>query len=500
MPARSARLRSPLVRALVVFLVAFIGLCILAGPERLTRPSHDNHYSWLAQGWLEGRLHHEGTPPGYCSSELRRARKCRQHSYDDWARIWTLTLKDGSSVRGIPCKTEACEARRRSDRVESWLLLGSTRVLRELAPGEIVDRQETWYISFPPGPALAMLPSVALRGTKARDVLITCLLGALIPVVLLRLFDRERGLDDPARAREHLWAVAAWTFASPAAFVAANGRVWFTAQIVAALCLALYVSMSWRCHRPALAGLALALAVSCRPHLAVAVLFFAAEWWRETEGKQRWLTALRFAAPLLVVGAMLMTYNMARFDDPFEFGHRFLDIRWQKRMQEIGMFSTSYLGRNLRCAFTLMPVWSHGAGPWPGTLLGMGPTAAWSPKVSLHGSNLLLGIPWLLLLLRGRERCPQRWGLIAAAVAVAVPSLLYQNSGQIQFSYRFAIDWLPLLLPALVFSGGARRPWFPILVILAMAWQLHGAWWFGRAPGLLFVTDPLGWPFEAELQ
>ena len=59
MPARSARLRSPLVRALVVFLVAFIGLCILAGPERLTRPSHDNHYSWLAQGWLEGRLHHD---------------------------------------------------------------------------------------------------------------------------------------------------------------------------------------------------------------------------------------------------------------------------------------------------------------------------------------------------------------------------------------------------------------------------------------------------------
>jgi len=153
------------------------------------------------------------------------------------------------------------------------------------------------------------------------------------------------------------------------------------------------------------------------------------------------------------------------------------------------MFSPSYLGRNLRCAFSLLPVLRE-AGPWSGQL----------PQVSLHGSSVLLGAPWVLGLFLARERCPQRLGLLLSALAVALPSLLYQNSGQIQFSYRFAVDWLPLVLVAIVFGGGAKRPWFALLVGLGAVWELYGAYLFGRRPGQLFVTDPLGWPFEDELK
>ena len=184
-----------------------------------------------------------------------------------------------------------------------------------------------------------------------------------------------------------------------------------------------------------------------------------------------------------------MTLNDLRFDDPFEFGHRYLEMRWQQRIQEVGMFSTEYLSRNLRCAFSLLPVWRE-TGPWGGRL----------PMVSLHGSSILLGAPWVLALVWARDRCPQRWALLISAVAVAVPSLLYQNSGQIQFSYRFAMDWLPMILAAVVFGGGAKKPWFAMLVGFGAVWELYGAWLFGRRPGQLFVTDPLGWPFEDELK
>lgn len=478
------RLRE-LARPIAVYLIALLGLCLLAGSKRLFEPSHDNHYSHLAQGWLDGRLHHEGKPPGWCTPELTRAKKCRQHTYDDWARVWTIELRDGTSFRGFPCKTDACQQLRRHS-IEGWLVTGRHHELREVERREIVRRTETWYVSFPPGPALALLPAVALRGTAAPDVLITCLFAALIPLVFLLWFDRERGREH-GRGREHLWAVAAWTFASPAAFVGAHGRVWFTAQVFGALCLTLYLASAWNLRRPALAGMWLGLAIACRPHLAFALPFFVLEWWRTTHGRQRWEAALRFAIPLGIVGLGLMTLNDLRFDDPFEFGHRYLDIRWQQRMQEVGMFSTEYLGRNLRCAFSLLPVWRDG--PWDGRL----------PRVSLHGSSILLGAPWVLALVWARDRLPQRWGLLISALAVAVPSLLYQNSGQLQFSYRFAIDWLPMILAAIVFGGGARRPYFPILVGLGAIWQLYGAWMFGRRPGQLFVTDPLGWPFEDEL-
>jgi hypothetical protein len=467
----------------VVFVVALLGLCGLAGRERLAKPSHDNHYVHLADGWLDGRLALEGKPPGYCTAELRRAKKCKQHTYDDWARVWTLELADGSHLRGFPCKTSDCEALRRTG-VEGWLPLGVEHELRELPTREIQKRHETWYVSFPPGPALAMLPFVAVRGLATRDVLLTCLFAALIPVILLRLFERERGRgpNGESRLREHLWAVAAWTFASPATFVGSHGRVWFTAQICGALCLCAYLSSGWNFRRPAQAGLWLALAIACRPHLAFALPFVLGEWWRETSGRARLSSALRFSIPLALVGAVLMANNVARFEDPLEFGHRFLDIRWQERMQEVGLFSTEYLGRNLRCAFSLLPVWREG------------------PRVSMHGSNVILGAPWMLALLFARDRFPQRWGLLLSAAAVALPSLLYQNSGQLQFSYRFAIDWLPMILVAIVFGGGAKRPYFAMLVGLGAIWELYGAWMFGRRPGHLFVTDPLGWPFESELE
>jgi hypothetical protein len=205
------------------------------------------------------------------------------------------------------------------------------------------------------------------------------------------------------------------------------------------------------------------------------VIFAALEWARD----RRCATLLRFIAPLAVIGTAIACFNWARFDDPLEFGHRYLDIRWQTRIQTFGMFSPHYLVRNLECLLWLAPQVS--------------PQLRWS----IHGMGLLLASPWLVSLARARIWFPQRTGLALAAVAVAVPALLYQNSGQVQFSYRFALDFLPLVLVLLVVGGGARGRWFPALVLVAAVVQLYGAWMYGRAPGRLFVQDPW-WPFGPE--
>lgn len=451
---------SPRLRGLAVFLAAFVALAVIAG-RSLLRPSANNHFSHMAQGWLAGRLALPGDPPGYAA---------RRH--DDWGRVWTLTLADGATVRGQPCVTLECQQARRAGLERWWTTRGE---LVDLRRRDIVARASTWYVTFPPGPALFMLPGVALLGLGFPDVLFTVLCGALIPLLLFRLLERIR----PGRTREHLWAAAAWTVASPACFVAAHGSVWFTAQILGALLLVLHLGAAWDARRPARAGLWLGLAVACRVSLAFAVPFFLFEWWR---AGRRPATLLRFLAPLTAIGLVLAFLNWVRFDDPLEFGHRYLDIRWQTRIQTYGMFSPHYLARNLEAMVWLLPQLSAAA-----------PYLRWS----IHGMGLFVGSPWLLLLLRARERFPQRLGLAVAAVAVAVPSLLYQNTGQLQFASRFALDFLPLLLVLLVVGGGARGRLFPALVLLAAAIHLHGAWWFARAPGWLFVHDPW-WPFPPE--
>jgi hypothetical protein len=444
-------------RALAVFAAAFAVLAALAGPA-LLRPSRDNHFAHMAAGWLDGRLELAGDPPGY------------PKAHDDWGRVWTLTLRDGRTLRGHPCRTPACdEARRRG--VDGWWTTRGELV--EVRRGDIAARAASWYVTFPPGPALVLLPLVAVQGLGAWDVLLTALAGALIPALLYLLLERIRG---PGHAREHLWAAAAWTVASPACFVAAHGRVWFTAQVLGALFLVLHLAAAWDLRRPAWAGVWLGLAVACRVSLAFAVPFVLLEWWR---CGRRPAALLRLLAPLAAIGGALAWLNWARFDDPLEFGHRYLDIRWQTRIQTHGMFGAHYLARNLHAMLWLLPQFT--------------PQLRWS----IHGMGLLVGSPWLLLLARARARFPQRAGLALAALAVAIPDLLYQNTGQLQFAYRFALDFLPLLLVWLVVGGGARGRLFPALVVLAAAVQLYGAWHFARAPGLLFVRDPW-WPFPPE--
>lgn len=450
----------PRLRALAVFLVALVTLAVLAG-EGLLRPSVNNHYAYMAQGWLEGRLALAGDPPGY------------PRSHDDWGRVHTLELREGPPLRGFPCRTHACAERRRSVRVETFFTTDGRTI--EVPLAQIAARGGTWYVTFPPGPALLMLPGVALWGLAFPDILFTALVGAAIPALLLLLFERVR----PGRTREHLAACAAWTLASPACFVAAHGSVWFTAQVLGAMFLVLHLGAAWCAARPARAGLWLGLAVACRPQLAFAAPFFLLEWWREGRSPR---TLLRFAAPLAALGAAMAWLNWARFDDPLEFGHRFLEIRWQERIQTWGMFSLHYLRRNLECMLWL----------WPQVQL-----APWSVRWSIHGMGLLVGSPWLLCLLGATGPLPQRRGLLLAALAVAAPALLYHNSGQMQFSYRFALDFLPLLILLLVAGGGARSRLFLPLVAASAALQLYGAWNFERAPGTLFVHD-LWWPFAPE--
>ena len=447
-------------RALAVFVVAFAILAVLAGAD-LLKPSANNHYTHMAQGWLEGRLALPGDPPGYP----------RRH--DDWGRVHTLTLKDGAVLRGFPCRTGACTERRRRERVETFFM--TTGEVREVPLAQVARRSGTWYVTFPPGPALVILPGVALWGLGFPDILFTVIVGALIPALLLGFFARLR----PGQWREHTAACAAWTLASPACFVAAHGSVWFTAQILASLFTVLHLGAAWNAGRPVRAGFWLGMAAACRPQLAFAAPFFLLEWWRQD---RRPTTLVRFFAPLAIIGIALAALNFARFDNIFEFGHRYLEIRWQERIQTHGMFSLHYLWRNLQAMLWL----------WPQVQL-----SPLQVRWSIHGMGLLVGSPWLLCLLRARDPLPQRPGLWLAAIAVAVPALLYHNSGQLQFSYRFALDFLPFLLALLVAGGGARSRWFLPLVLASAALQLRGAWLFQRAPGHLFVPD-LWWPFGPE--
>jgi len=419
-----------------------IGLVVygVIASDRLWHPSPAPHFVIQADAWLHG---HAAIAPPFIG--------------DDWAKIETVTLDDGSQARG----------RRLLTRPAFRTLDG-----RELPAARIrTSVDKTAYMSFPPFPTLIMLPSALAAGRAGNDVIPTLLIAALIlPLALLVL----RRL---ARAGLSTRTVAALAFGSVVAFSAVQGKVWYTAHVVGVALALLYAWASIEIRRPLVAGLALGAAALTRTAMAFMVILFIGELWRVHGGLTAWRTVRRkllrdvcrplalFVAPLAAFAIAGMAYNYIRFGSPTEFGHTYLEVRQQAQIEQFGLASYHYLARNLAVAFTLLP-----------ELLPRPPYV----QVSGHGLALWVTTPVLLLVLWPRVKHPLHRTLWLSVAAVALPSLLYQNSGWVQFGYRFSLDYMVLLIMLLAIGGRPLTRFARGLIVLGILVNLFGAVTFDR--------------------
>jgi hypothetical protein len=350
----------------------------------------------------------------------------------------------------------------------------------------------TWYVTFPPVPALVLLPAVALWDLATPDRLLWALWAALAPALLFVLLERlsARG-ESPRGRRENLVLSALFAFGTVFFYVSVQGSVWFAAHVVASSLLILYVLFSLSAERPLLAGLCLGLAFGCRPTTLLAACFFviealrahrrggaeqnqadvhplrrAARWVAATDFKPAAKELAWFAAPLAVLAALTLWYNYERFDDPLTFGHEFLQIRWRGRIDRWGLFSYHYFAKNLAVFLASLP-WIYPAPPYL--------------RISLHGLALWFTTPALLWLLWPKRVDARMVGLYLAVIAVGLFNLCYQNSGWIQFGYRFALDYMPFMLVLLALGGRKFGPGFYAALVFAIAVNAFGAATFDRA-------------------
>jgi hypothetical protein len=186
---------------------------------------------------------------------------------------------------------------------------------------------------------------------------------------------------------------------------------------------------------------------------------------RGAELRAVFIDCLMFSAPIVVIAALQLWFNYARFDDPLVFGHEYLQIRWQQRIEEWGLFNYHYFSKNLAVFLTSMP-WILDRRPYV--------------TISLHGLALWVTTPNLLWLLWPRRVDVRMVGLTLAALGIAVLDLCYQNSGWIQFGYRFALDYMPFLIVLLALGKRRFGPGFYACMLVAIAVNTFGAITFDR--------------------
>ena len=443
-------------RGLVVLYLVFAGAYLGASGGRLRAHSPYNQYVYLADGWLHGRLSLAGPPP----------------NENDWAKVDVLTLHDGRTVRGT-------YGGRGGPADRFYPLRGRPETI---PAGDIASRSAIRYVSFPPFPAVVMVPFVAIFKLAFNDVLFTALWAALNPVLLFLLLRALAAKQLSRRSiNDDLWLTVLFGAGSVYYFCSVVGEVWFTAHVAAVTLVIGFVWASLDAARPALAGLFVGLGLATRPPgLGLMSVFFLFEALRVTgaatsNGAGRFprvrpnrallRVLVRFAAPLSLVVAVLAFLNWTRFQDPFEFGHRYLNVQWQERMQRYGLLNYHFLSRNLAAALVLLPrILTH----WPYV------------KISQHGMSLLVTSPTLVYTVAPAERSRLTRPLWITIALTALPGLLYQNSGYIQLGYRFSLDYMVFLVMLLAVGNRRLTHLFKGLVVVSIAINLFLAIVFDR--------------------
>ncbi|HET9752073.1 MAG TPA: hypothetical protein VFP52_03905, partial [Myxococcales bacterium] len=306
-----------------------------------------------------------------------------------------------------------------------------------------------WYVSFPPFPAVLMTPFVAIVGLSFNDVAFTLFFSAANVPLLYRLLRRVQ----PRRAEwEHAAFALIYGFGTLAWSCGIRGEVWFTAETIGVTLTLLYLHAALQARHPVLAGLAVGCAAITRTPLAFSAIFFVFEAldpdgpveWANLRDPRRWRAALPrllpYAAAIVAVAIPMAVMNEVRFGSFSEFGHSHLYAnRVNPQIHRYGLFHYAFLERNLHDAFTRLP------------LIQFHPL-----KIGFDGEGMSLFVttPLFFWLLWPRERPRLYRALWLTVAVVALPGFFYQNSGYLQFGFRFSLDYTPYLIVLLAL--GAR--------------------------------------------
>lgn len=478
-------------QSVIVFVVVSAVYALVAW-DRLGQPSPQFHFVDLAESFMAGRLDTEtpkqrsGAPRAEDAQGYRSALKRVEDAggWNDWAAIRTLTLKDGQVVRGrFPWPADSGEQRHifyTDDNLELKIVVPQDLARTCGDSGRRLCDETTYYVSFPPFPALVFLPLAAISGYDVNDVLVTLLVGGLNAVLIFWLLQLLAIRGHSTRSTsDNLWLTFAFALGTVAFFSSVRGEVWFTALIFGIALNVGYMLAALDLKHPLVAGLLLGLGVATRVPIAFCFAFFAWQLlfpgggWRRGRTREILVKGAWFAAPIIIIGVALMQYNKARFGEAGEFGHSYLSGGAADRVRDYGMFSWTYLNRNLLSAVLSLP-----------RVLPSAPYV----QVSTHGLGLLFTTPLLAFLLWPKKRPPIRRALWAAAALAAIPGLFYQNTGWSQFGYRFALDFMPYLFALLAVEGRPLDRRAKALIIFGIIVNLFGAITFGRYGQFYYET------------
>ena len=340
-----------------------------------------------------------------------------------------------------------------------------------LIPTNVLDLalyKGSYYLYWPPFPAILLMPFIFLFGVDFSDVIFTLVLAS-INVGLVAYFLRLLSIKEivPTQPWQRFLLTIFFAFGTVHLILARWGLVWFTSQVIAFLCGILVYIIVLR-YKGASAfffsGLLLSFAMLTRNHLIFLGIWPAYYLFEQhkTETRKRLISYFSlFLLPIIIALSLYMAYNWQRFGSVFEIGISYQDLGpfFQSDFETYGTFSLHYFLTNFYYNFIYYP--------FPLT------------QEALMGGSMFLLSPVFIAAFWGfkpiRSKA-SKWILGLTILATLIPIMLNIGTGWATFGPRYTLDFAPPLL-MLTAAGVTRIPKriFIILTAVSVTHYILGA-------------------------
>ncbi|MGE5533763.1 MAG: hypothetical protein ACM3UN_05385, partial [Bacillota bacterium] len=320
---------------------------------------------------------------------------------------------------------------------------------------EIVPYNGSFYVVYPPMPAIFLLPLVAVFGTTVDQGLVS-IFFACICVAATWFMLKKTGINGNKAG----WLTALFGVGTCFWFIASVGSSWYIEHVVAALFLTLAIIFAFSKKNSFLVGLFLGFAFLSRlPVLLSFPFFLILIYEQNSDWKSRLKQSSYFLVGLGILVGLYELYNFGRWGVFSDLGYTLIPGIQQDPYFTSGIFSLSYIPRHVYAILFQGPILLNSFPYFEPNWMGLG---------------LFFTTPAFIYIFKGPWNRLSKYA--ALAVVCVLPILITHGTvGFTQFGYRFSLDFTPFLM--LLAAKGMRENLGreeKVLIILSILVNLWG--------------------------
>jgi hypothetical protein len=300
---------------------------------------------------------------------------------------------------------------------------------------EIVPYNGSYYVVYPPMPAVLLLPFVAVFGTTFDQGLMSILLACLCVAATWFLL-KKTGV----KGNKALWLTALFGFGTCFWFLASVGSSWYIEHVSAVLFLILAIILALYKKSPFIIGVLLGFAFLSRLPVILSFTFFLFLIYEQNSGwKPRLKQAAYFLIGLGILVGVYELYNFGRWGVFSDLGYTLIPGIQQDPYFTSGIFNLSYIPRHIYAILFQGPILLNSFPYFEPNWMGLG---------------LFFTTPAFIYIFKGPWNRLSKYA--ALAVVCILPILITHGTvGFTQFGYRFSLDFTPFLM--LLAAKGMRE-------------------------------------------